>query len=219
VLPALTVSRQWFSFFVSQEMLSKASILICFLVVLFFEANSWFIHAWKPQHKCGQRPIVNYLIGRVVGGEPAIFGEIPWQASIQENRFFGFFKFKKCGAVIIDNKWLLTAAHCSSSWYFSDQIAIMGEHKLPKKSRDKTNNSNNQSISQYNLVQKRSVKRIIIHPDFDEHVLENDLALIELEEPVKFDVHIQPICLPFKQDNFTSKEGFVSGFGFTKYRE
>ena len=37
---------------------------------------------------------------------------------------------------------------------------------------------------------------IIRHPDYDRYTINNDLMLIKLAEPAKFDDYIQPIALP-----------------------
>jgi secreted trypsin-like serine protease len=175
-------------------------------------------HCWFPLDKiCGQRPIEDNLIPRIIGGESAIFGEIPWQAGLKEHRLFGLLKYRKCGAVVIGDKWLLTAAHCTDTWPFSELIAIVGEHRELKPNKDKTRNPS--AMTEHDLIQIRKVKRTIVHPKFNPTLLEDDLALLELEKPLRFDMNIQPICLPFRHDNFTLHDGFVSGWGFTKYRK
>ena len=173
---------------------------------------------------CGRRPAeANGLIGRVVGGHPAMVGEVPWQASIHEERLFGLITYRKCGAVVIHPTWLLTAAHCTVGWYFSRLTLMAGEHEDPveKKPKQKVKNQS-QPLASPKLksrVQQRKVKRVITHPDFSPADLEDDIALIELDRPLVFDASVQPICLPFKGTNFTRRQGTVSGWGFTKYRE
>uniref|UniRef100_A0A8C8SGK7 Peptidase S1 domain-containing protein n=1 Tax=Pelusios castaneus TaxID=367368 RepID=A0A8C8SGK7_9SAUR len=54
---------------------------------------------------------VLYLIGCglriVVGGvSSAQIGDWPWQASLQQNNIH------RCGATLISNTWLVSAAHC-----------------------------------------------------------------------------------------------------------
>lgn len=45
--------------------------------------------------------------GRIVGGEPTPIEEIPYQASML------YYTWHTCGAVIINENYVLTAAHCT----------------------------------------------------------------------------------------------------------
>lgn len=54
---------------------------------------------------CGTTPAVAF--SKIVGGSGAAKGEWPWQVSLWLRR-----KEHKCGAVLIADKWLLSAAHC-----------------------------------------------------------------------------------------------------------
>lgn len=53
--------------------------------------------------------------GRIVGGFRVDIAQVPWQASLQFNGFH------KCGASIISDRWLLTAAHCVTYVHYERQ--------------------------------------------------------------------------------------------------
>lgn len=54
---------------------------------------------------CGNPTVMPIEQIRIVGGFEAIPHSWPWQVYITDDTFV-------CGASIIDNRWLITAAHC-----------------------------------------------------------------------------------------------------------
>lgn len=63
-------------------------------------------------------------------------------------------------------------------------------------------------------VQRRQVKRIISHPDYNQMTFDYDIALLELDEPLEFSNTIQPICLPSSSHVFaTGMSCWVTGWG------
>ncbi|PIK33408.1 Polyserase-2, partial [Apostichopus japonicus] len=40
----------------------------------------------------------------------------------------------------------------------------------------------------------------MVHPGYNPIILDNDVALLKLAEPVKFDYYVRPVCLPDGND-------------------
>jgi Trypsin len=95
-----------------------------------------------------------FLAQRIVGGDPATFGEFPWYAKGKG----GFY----CGSSLIRNDVLLTAAHCFK--YF-DRGALIGITNLT-------------SSNQVDTIPMVSYH---LHPNYIDATNENDIMLIKLE--------------------------------------
>jgi hypothetical protein len=58
------------------------------------------------------------------------------------------------------------------------------------------------------------VQKIIFHPGFKPKTLQNDIALLYLENDLRFDTHIQPICLDdIDSDPSSSDDCVTTGWG------
>lgn len=137
---------------------------------------------YDAKRDCGIRTLKRE--GRVVGGRDSHLGEFPWSVLIRETTLLGFFVKTKCGGVLIDLKWVLTAAHCQPGM-FGSLVVVVGEYDLQGKSNRLKP-----------MIKK--VKRMIIHRDYNPSNFDNDIALLELESPYKVQPHVVPICLPEK---------------------
>merc|ERR1712035_202570 len=66
--------------------------------------------------------------GRIVGGEEAADGEFPWQVSLRSIGALGATHF--CGGSIINENWILTAAHCCAGQIPATMHVVAGGIKL-----------------------------------------------------------------------------------------
>ncbi|XP_053228792.1 transmembrane protease serine 9 isoform X8 [Podarcis raffonei] len=145
----------------------------------------------RPQ-ECGRRPGFSKPI-KIVGGLDASRGEVPWQVSLKE----GLHHF--CGATIIGERWLLSAAHCFNHTKVEYLTAFAGTTWL--------------SAADSSSV-KVSVRQVVLHPSYNPALLDFDVAVLELERPLPFGKVIQPICLPLAVHKFpVGRKCMISGWG------
>ncbi|GAA6091448.1 vitamin K-dependent protein C-like [Tachysurus ichikawai] len=137
----------------------------------------------KSQQSCGQiliaksiyrsKPIIG-LQPWIMGGEVGKRGESPWQALILNSKG----KFQ-CGGVLLDEVWVLTAAHCLEG--FSLFAVRLGDYKRFEFEGSEVT---------------VSVVKTFPHPKYSRATMDNDIALLRLKLPVTFNMYIVPACLP-----------------------
>ncbi|XP_056236072.1 suppressor of tumorigenicity 14 protein homolog isoform X2 [Seriola aureovittata] len=144
---------------------------------------------------CGTRP---YKLNRIVGGQNAELGEWPWQVSLHFKTYGHV-----CGASILSERWLLSASHCFVTSDPANHVASNWQTY-----------SGMQDQYKHDGVERRSLKRIISHPDYNQMTFDYDIALLELSEPLQFTNTIQPICLPSPSHVFPAGMAcWVTGWG------
>ncbi|CAG9823853.1 unnamed protein product [Phaedon cochleariae] len=131
----------------------------------------------------------NVLLGnsRVVGGKPSQPAAWPWLVSIYKNGIF------HCGGVLINEMWIVTAAHCVDKYwlyYYEIQAGML------------------RRFSYAPMEQHRWAAVIIANENYDKSTLENDIALMKLSSPVRFNRYVRPICLPSEA---TAGRNFMEG--------
>ncbi|XP_070704724.1 trypsin-like isoform X2 [Pempheris klunzingeri] len=158
-------------------------LLVCGVVLLGLTG------CYAQSDDCGIAPLNN----KIVGGEDAPAGAWPWQASL--HRSGSHF----CGGSLINDQWVLTAAHCFESTSTDGLIVYLGRE--------------NQQLFNLN-EQSRTVSQVINHPDYDDTPNNNDVSLLQLSSPVEFTNYIRPVCLAASGSVFEAgTTTWVTGWG------
>ncbi|XP_051540309.1 coagulation factor IX-like [Myxocyprinus asiaticus] len=142
-------------------------------------------------------------VQRIVGGNEATPGEIPWQVVLMHK----LNKMAFCGGSILNEDWVITAAHCIEERIGTFFIRA-GEHDITKKEGKE---------SDYDIAEYH------IHPHYNtkKGLFNHDIALLKLQSPIQFSDYALPICLGSK--DFTEKllssapNSLVSGWGSLRY--
>lgn len=143
---------------------------------------------------------------RIVGGVTAEKGEAPYIVSL--TRRGGHF----CGATILNANWIVTAGHCVCNGLNKimkpSQIkGIVGLHQI---SNYRQNDNSDEDPYEVQF------KNIVPHPEYGCTKVANDIALLQLSQPLKFSKHIQPTCVALDDnDLYEDTVGIVSGWGWT----
>ncbi|KAL6435846.1 hypothetical protein ACFW04_005604 [Cataglyphis niger] len=130
---------------------------------------------------------------RIVGGRIAKPGEIPYQVSLQIIETGHHF----CGGVVLNQKYVLTAAHC----VFGKDVNLISA-----------------TVGTTDLREPHAVHFIessYVHEEYDENnSWFNDIALLKLKSPFKFSTLISPVVLPEQNQIVkTNSIATVSGYG------
>jgi len=138
-------------------------------------------------------------IQAITNGFPIEIQNVPYQVSIQNKSDGNHF----CGGSIINNKYILTAAHCVSGTNASNITLNVGFS---------TQNNPGNNLQSYNA------KRIVIHPNYNNTTNDFDIAIIEIDGTFSFNNFVQPIELISSQNlihETIGNQARVSGWGWT----
>jgi len=84
-----------------------------------------------------------------------------------------------CGGTVVNQNFILTAAHCLHGLTTNDLVISLGSDLI-------------QDVS----AKKVKAQQFYVHPLYKDGEAYFDVALLELTSPLQFDAKIYPICLP-----------------------
>merc|ERR1712180_438098 len=128
-----------------------------------------------------RKPTFRKGLNRIVGGDEATPGELPYQLSFQDLSYGSPWHF--CGASIYNENWAICAGHCVAGEDMNnpDYLQVVaGEH--------------NQDITEGN-EQSIILSKIIQHEGYNAFTVANDVSVLQLSSPLTFNDFVQPIPL------------------------
>ncbi|XP_061385410.1 transmembrane protease serine 9-like [Danaus plexippus] len=129
---------------------------------------------------------------RIVGGSSTDVNAYPWTARLIYYKSFG------CGASVINDRYVITAAHCVKGFMWFLFKVKFGEH-------DRCDTGH--------VPETRTVVKMYVH-NFTLTELTNDISLLQLNRPLEYTHAIRPVCLPKTADNlYVGKIATVAGWG------
>ncbi|ELV09739.1 Complement C1s subcomponent [Tupaia chinensis] len=124
-----------------------------------------------------------------------------------------FFSNPRAGGALIDEYWVLTAAHVVEG--NQNPVMYVGSSSV--------------QTSKLLKAQMLTAERVFIHPGWQvldntdiRTNFDNDIALVQLKEPVKMGPSVSPICLPGSSSEYSPSVGtlgIISGWGKSELRD
>lgn len=138
---------------------------------------------------------------RIVGGKTARPGQFPYMVSLrkQAQEDDTIVWRHACGGSILNNRWILTAAHCTVNFEPYDMLIAVAAHHIRNDGKF------------YGL------DRVVNHPKYKKHSkkAKNDISLLRTNETIQFTNFVRPIPLR-KQFVGADVASTISGWGATQ---
>lgn len=132
--------------------------------------------------------------GRIFGGHEVVPHSRPYMVLVE--RFMENGATLYCGGFLLNEDFVMTAAHCLSSSY----IVRLGVHDAAEENEN---------------VQQIEVKQSFPHAGFNKKGFINDVMLLKLGSKAKFNNNVKPIQLAAQDDKTLPSACIVCGWGLT----
>ncbi|KAJ8933243.1 hypothetical protein NQ314_014139, partial [Rhamnusium bicolor] len=141
---------------------------------------------------CGYLP----LDDKIINGENAMLNEFPWMALLSYSTTRG--PQFRCGGSVINDRWILTAAHCVSALSEPLLGVRVGEYNIVSKVDCQTQHNGSNKCSP--PVQDLAIEETLIHPGFNRTIIKN----------------VRPVCLPVDNSRDAKYTNvIITGWGIT----
>ncbi|NXL61667.1 ENTK Enteropeptidase, partial [Chordeiles acutipennis] len=147
-------------------------------------SNNLVAHLQCNVKPCGKHLVTQNNGTRIVGGSDARRGAWPWIVSLHFN------SRPVCGASLVSDEWLVTAAHC-----------VYGRQLKPSQWKAVLGLYDQSDMTEPSTV-IQNIDQIVINPHYMKRTKDSDIALMHLQHKVQYRDYIQPICLPEKNHQF-----------------